>query len=125
LGYLDPRDVSQEFLQCRVGFLDYPLTAAAKSGVFAAYSAHGVVPIFRDVSVGSADGITIAENSLVLSATTNDLPSSVELQQLCSATRAWYWGGCTNAHATKFLQLVCPTPRNHGAESGVSIPAVG
>jgi hypothetical protein len=56
-GVLPQCDVS-ELLQCaRVGFLAYPLDFVGKSGVFAAYAAHGVVPIVLSDREGAFDGL--------------------------------------------------------------------
>jgi hypothetical protein len=105
LGYLAAEEVSRELLQCRIGFLDYPLRAAAKSSVFAAYAAHGVAPIFRNGDGGTADRITIREQALALSAATHAPPSGAELQHLCDATRAWYWACSSANHANEFMRL--------------------
>jgi hypothetical protein len=44
-GELSGKEVSELFLQSRFGLLDYPRNLLAKSGVFAAYSSHRMVPV--------------------------------------------------------------------------------
>jgi hypothetical protein len=68
-----PSDVVGEVLQhAKFGFLAYPVDLLGKSGVFAAYAAHGVVPIvlsekkgtFEDLEPGRhfLHGLTLEEN---------------------------------------------------------------
>ncbi len=45
VGRLPRRSVSRYLLACRYGLLNYDVGRLGKSGVFAAYAAHGVVPI--------------------------------------------------------------------------------
>jgi hypothetical protein len=56
-GVLPQRAVSELLQQARFGFLAYPLDLIGKSGVFAAYAAHGVVPIVFSDKQGSFDGL--------------------------------------------------------------------
>jgi hypothetical protein len=44
-GQLSPADVSRCLMLCRFGLLNYDIARLEKSGVFAAYAAHGVIPI--------------------------------------------------------------------------------
>jgi hypothetical protein len=50
LGQLARNTVSQYLMSCRFGLLNYDVARLQKSGVFAAYAAHGVIPI----CIGSA-----------------------------------------------------------------------
>jgi hypothetical protein len=53
-----PHDAVSELLQlARFGFVVYPLDFIGKSGVFAAYAAHGVVPIVFSEKQGAFDGL--------------------------------------------------------------------
>jgi hypothetical protein len=56
-GVLPQRAVSELLQQARFGFLAYPLDFIGKSGVFAAYAAHGVVPIVFSDKQSSFDGL--------------------------------------------------------------------
>jgi hypothetical protein len=60
-----PQATVSELLQCtRFGFVAYPLDFIGKSGVFAAYAAHGVVPIVLSETPGSFDGLQPARHFL-------------------------------------------------------------
>jgi len=53
-----PRGAVSELLQrARFGFVAYPVDCIGKSGVFAAYAAHGVVPIVLSEKSGAFDGL--------------------------------------------------------------------
>jgi hypothetical protein len=56
-GALPQRAVSELLHYARFGFLAYPLDFVGKSGVFAAYAAHGVVPIVLSDRQGAFDGL--------------------------------------------------------------------
>jgi hypothetical protein len=45
LGQLSPESVSERLISCRFGLLRYDVGRLEKSGVFAAYAAHGVIPV--------------------------------------------------------------------------------
>src|SRR5262249_21374532 len=49
--------VSELLERTRFGFIAYPLDFIGKSSVFAAYSAHGVVPIVLSDKHGAFDGL--------------------------------------------------------------------
>jgi hypothetical protein len=66
LGYLERDDVHAQLLQCRIGFLEYPLSAVAKSGVFAAYAAHGVVPVLKSRWESPIDGLEFGRECISL-----------------------------------------------------------
>jgi hypothetical protein len=60
-----PQGAVSELLQCtRFGFVAYPLDFIGKSGVFAAYAAHGVVPIVLSDRQGAFDGLQAARHFL-------------------------------------------------------------
>jgi hypothetical protein len=54
-GYLEPASASAMLLRARFGLLDYPLDFVAKSGILAAYAAHGLVPLIRGAVGGEGD----------------------------------------------------------------------
>jgi hypothetical protein len=56
-GVLPQHAVSELLHYARFGFLAYPLDFVGKSGVFAAYAAHGVVPIVLSDKEGAFDGL--------------------------------------------------------------------
>jgi hypothetical protein len=56
-GVLPQCALSEQLHHARFGFLAYPLDFVGKSGVFAAYAAHGVVPIVLSEKLGTFDGL--------------------------------------------------------------------
>jgi len=57
MGTLSPVRVSEVLQKVKFGFVAYPLHVIGKSGVFAAYAAHGVVPIVFSDKPGQCDGL--------------------------------------------------------------------
>jgi len=56
-GALPPLGVSELLQHARFGFVAYPFDVLAKSGVFAAYAAHGIIPIVFPARRGAFDGL--------------------------------------------------------------------
>jgi hypothetical protein len=63
-GILTQGAVSELLQRTRFGFVAYPLDLIGKSGVFAAYAAHGVVPIVLSDKQGAFDGLQPAQHFL-------------------------------------------------------------
>jgi hypothetical protein len=63
-GVLPQGAVSGLLQRARFGFVAYPLDFIGKSGVFAAYAAHGVVPIVLSDKQGTFDGLQPARHFL-------------------------------------------------------------
>jgi hypothetical protein len=63
-GVLSQGAVSELLQRTRFGFVAYPLDFLGKSGVFAAYAAHGVVPIVLSDNQGAFDGLRPAQHFL-------------------------------------------------------------
>jgi hypothetical protein len=57
MGRLSGRSVSRHLLACRYGMLNYDIGRLGKSGVFAAYAAHGVIPICIGSRAAPTDGL--------------------------------------------------------------------
>jgi hypothetical protein len=99
-GVLPQSAVSDLLQQARFGFVAYPLDVIAKSGVFAAYAAHGVVPVVlsEQSRLVSFDGVRPGQHFLDgLSLTTG-----VGADQLTSIQRElfnWYTLHSTRAQA--------------------------
>lgn len=86
-GFLPPAEASDLLAQSRVGLLCYPLDYAAKSGIFAAYAAHGVLPVIDGQPGGSADGLRHGDNLIHLPA---GLPAAADASRWAAAALAWY-----------------------------------
>ncbi|MDM0104784.1 hypothetical protein QTH97_07560 [Variovorax sp. J22R24] len=103
-GKLSAEDVSHALSSAAYGALSYPTDYVSKSGVFAAYSAHGICPILLWQDYGTHDGLTAnvhyAAGFDALEASAID-PRSVGL-----AARQWYEPHCVNAHVNALRTLI-------------------
>jgi len=63
-GVLPQRAASELLRRARFGFVAYPLDVIGKSGVFAAYAAHGVVPIVFPERQSTFDGLQPSQHFL-------------------------------------------------------------
>jgi hypothetical protein len=86
-GVLPADEIDCIFARTAFGYLAYPPNCLAKSGVFAAYAAHGMIPIiaqgFREERDGLRDGVHL------LSAQTAPTVNADDLDE-CSKS-AWRW----------------------------------
>jgi Glycosyl transferase 4-like domain len=87
-GYLEPASASAMMLRARFGLLDYPLDFAAKSGIFAAYAAHGVVPLMRGTLGGDGDSLRHELNIVHTGAPLPELQSNAP--SMAAAANLWY-----------------------------------
>jgi hypothetical protein len=86
------------------GLTRYPPRFAAKSGVLAAYCAHGMVPILLADTHGAFDGLRAGEQYL------HGIPErAVSPQDIARIGRNgfnWYQGHCVDAHARATVELL-------------------
>lgn len=61
-GHLDENEVDHLMKDARYGVVAYPVQYAAKSGVFAAYAAHGICPVLISRNYGAADGLVAGKH---------------------------------------------------------------
>ena len=64
MGRLSGRLVSRHLLACRYGLLNYDVGRLGKSGVFAAYAAHGIIPICIGSRAAPTDGLEESQHFL-------------------------------------------------------------
>ncbi|HEV7516023.1 MAG TPA: glycosyltransferase family 1 protein [Thermoanaerobaculia bacterium] len=102
LGPLPAAEVSARMLGARAGFLVYPPGFLPKSTVFAAYCAHGLLP----VRAGSRrpGGSEAPDPPHWAPAPTS--PPTKELQALASAARSWYLQHSIERQAESFRDLL-------------------
>jgi glycosyl transferase family 4 len=108
-GVLPQGAVSELLQRARFGFVAYPLDFIGKSGVFAAYAAHGVVPIVFSEKWGAADGLQPARHFL------DGLrpETGAAAQDLASIQRelfTWYKSHSLNAQADLIMNFISGTP---------------
>jgi hypothetical protein len=91
MGELPEAQISQILSESKVAFLDYGDSRyLAKSGVFAAYCAHGMVPIVSQSSALRLDDLHSGQNYLAFDARCSRLCDFSSLQDIANAAYAWY-----------------------------------
>jgi hypothetical protein len=101
-GKLTNAAIGQLFCRSRIGFLNYNPHHLAKSTIFAAYCAHGLLPVNTMRSSISCDGITAGEHYWSLEETQNS-PENVVDQ-----ANQWYATHSLSAQADFFAKLLLP-----------------
>jgi hypothetical protein len=88
-GYLGGAAASEVMQRSRFGMLEYPLDFLAKSGIFAAYAAHGVVPLVRSPVSGIHDGLRHGTNLVHIGAPIEGRLADAA-PRLARAVHLWY-----------------------------------
>jgi len=91
MGFQSNQVVSELMLTSRGGFLDYSRFPRdlGKSTVFAAYAAHGLVPVLTDYNPSEADGVENNKHYLVADENLSSLDLT-QLQQIADNAHRWY-----------------------------------
>jgi hypothetical protein len=84
MGVLPSKDISAILLKSKFGMLNYPIQLISKSGVFAAYASHGVVPVVIDHNKEVKKGNL--PNGLYLT----DMKDSVDYREVSNNLLSWY-----------------------------------
>lgn len=103
-GRLPAGAVSDILSTCRVGVLPYGnRVVLGKSGVLAAYAAHGVVPVAFDVTHENADALMTGHDYIDGDA---GLPASADLQVMQQRVCDWYQGHTLAKQAQRMAKLI-------------------
>jgi hypothetical protein len=89
LGVLSAREVSAILDQARAGFVDYFSGYLAKSTIFAAYCAHGLLSVFPQENASEADGIRCGEHYVTVRELLAGKDDSA-WQRIADNARRWY-----------------------------------
>ncbi len=107
IGQQSVTQISSILLNSWAGFLDYNPDYLAKSGIFAAYCAHGLLPINAQTNTLSVDGIEFGKNYWVPVESTIGLKNLVEMQAIADNAHKWYQTHRLSVQASVFFaQLV-------------------
>jgi hypothetical protein len=107
LGFQSSSEVSNLLLEATAGLINYDPNRLAKSTIFAAYCAHGVLPISDQVSSRFSNGLTPGTHYWSPSLNTIAPSSSIEgLQPIANNARAWYQTHNQNMQAKIFAELL-------------------
>jgi hypothetical protein len=102
MGVLAATEIARQFSRSTFGFLSYPRMPLAKSGVFAGYCAHGVVPVIARHFPGQVDGLE--DGVHVLSPRTATAAQASGLEACSIASWRWYSGHRLHDHATIYAR---------------------
>lgn len=102
MGVLAAADIDRQFMRTAFGYLAYPPNCLAKSGVFAGYCAHGVVPVIAQSFSREMDGLK--DGVHVLSPQTARAMTPAKLQQCSVAAWNWYAGHRLRDHAAVYAR---------------------
>jgi hypothetical protein len=105
-GFLGASQVAEVIKSSRVGMMDYFAGYLAKSGVYAAYTALGVIPVLPQVNPSTQDGCV--EGKTYLSANQiKDRPTDEFLQGVIINAREWYENHSLARTADIYANLMC------------------
>jgi hypothetical protein len=93
MGWCSQTEISELMLTSLAGCIDYSLYPGelGKSGIFAAYCAHGLVPILTNYNPSEADGLYMNQHYLALDSKLSNLDSGLaELQMIAEKAYEWY-----------------------------------
>ena len=102
MGVLAATEIARQFSRSTFGFLSYPHTRLAKSGVFAGYCAHGVIPVIARHFTGQVDGLE--DGVHVLSPRTATAAQASALESCSIAAWRWYSGHRLHDHAALYAR---------------------
>jgi hypothetical protein len=102
LGALPAAEVSGLLLGSAAGFMVYPPTFLSKSGIFAAYCAHGTLPVCASDGRQSGDGAPSPGRHYW----DGSAASAGDFQAVADAARAWYLEHSGERQAETFRRLV-------------------
>jgi len=89
MGKQSAEEISRVLAESTAGFVSYFDGYLAKSGIFAAYCAHGLLPIVARRNRSELDGIRAGSEYLTAS-TLSDHIAPTEMQAIADRARAWY-----------------------------------
>lgn len=103
-GLLDEQE-AHDVLSCAMfGLVSYPERFVAKSGVFAAYCAHGACPILLSDTHVATDGLVAGKHYLPGIPTRCN--ASLVASEVGGEAWSWYQGHCLEKHASKLCEMV-------------------
>ncbi len=102
MGVLAAMEIATQFSRTTFGLLSYPHMPLAKSGVFAGYCAHGVIPVIGRHFPGQVDGLE--DGVHVLSPRTATVVQASGLEACSIAAWRWYSGHRLQDHADLYAR---------------------
>lgn len=116
-GFLPAAEVSALLAQCRLASTSYHPEYLGKSGILAAYAAHGLAVISDGQGPELPDGLRHGHELLLASRLRDDaLPAADGLQRVADGLHAWYQGhslaATADRYAAELRRLTAPDGRS-------------
>lgn len=106
LGQKSAPEISDIFLKSLAGFFNYNVDHLAKSGIFAAYCAHGLLPISYRCSSLPIDGIEARKHYWIPDPQGIILNPVEELQAIADNAHTWYQTHSLSVQANTFATCI-------------------
>lgn len=106
LGVTSAEALREELAKARFGLLAYDAEKLAKSGVFAAYCATGVVPLCISSAAGTSDGLSPGTQYVKLAPHSRSVAPLTGIDDLQDGTRAWYRPHSTDRTVSLIHRLI-------------------
>ncbi len=107
MGIKSAIEVSNFLADAMVGFFDYPFNFLGKSGVFAAYCAHGVLPVGAVYpSLTCLDGLEIGKHIYLANLTDQSSINLSMAQAIANHAQTWYKSHQLSVHAQTFANYL-------------------
>ena len=110
IGMAAPEAASRLLAESRAGFLDYFDGYLGKSGIFAAYSAHALLPLLLFENHSEADGLEINRHFWAAAALPEET-GAIAQQEVAAQARRWYdlhgAAAATQAYAAALTDFAC------------------
>jgi hypothetical protein len=103
-GAIAPAEVSAILRESLFGFIALDAGILSKSSVFAAYCAHGIVPLVAGRDGGEADGLYA--NQQYLSTPLQAKASGEQLEAVSQSAHTWYRGHGVTAQASQYARIL-------------------
>jgi hypothetical protein len=103
-GILSAEEVSRQLLNTRAGFFVYPARCLGKSSVFAAYAAHGLIPVTFSENIAGNDGLRPGEHFLPMLSTYDCDPNQMEI--IGQNAHDWYRKHSIREHAGHYGKII-------------------
>jgi hypothetical protein len=106
MGALSIDEIQAILSTSMFGFLCYDPTRLAKSGIFAAYCAYGVVPINLTAQNIRTDGLAVGDQYITPEYIYSHPANLDLLQKISKAAYLWYSGHSLPQHASRILAVI-------------------
>ncbi|WP_250124085.1 glycosyltransferase family 1 protein [Chroococcidiopsis sp. CCMEE 29] len=104
IGKISASEVSDIMLNSSAGFFNYDISRLSKSGIFAAYCSHKLLPISYHYGASSFDGIEAGKHYWVPESEHLSVKSAAELQAIADNAYTWYQNHNLSVQAKTFAK---------------------